>query len=62
MLIITLVRVATTLTFLILASGGPYAIWQLRRFIVRYTIAHEALRARVEALEHRLDQLEGRTR
>lgn len=45
--IIILVRLAITLTFLILAAGGPYAIILLRRFIRRYTVAHEELRIRV---------------
>lgn len=51
MLIIILVRVAIGLTFLILASGVPYALFRLRRFIVRYEVAHRALEARVEVLE-----------
>ena len=46
-------RVAVTLTFLILAAGGPYAIIQLRQFIRRYRTAHRALEARVEVLERR---------
>lgn len=46
-----LVRLVITLTFLILAAGGPYAIWQLRSFITRYVAAHKILEARVEALE-----------
>ena len=46
-------RVAVTLTFLILAAGGPYAIIQLRQFIRRYRTAHRELETRVEALERR---------
>lgn len=53
MLIVTLVRIAITLSFLILAAGGPYAIIALRRFIRRYTTAHQLLEARVAALEKR---------
>lgn len=49
--LIIFLRVAITLTFLILAAGGPYAIWQLRRFIRRYALAHKALELRVAALE-----------
>lgn len=47
MLIITLIRIAITLTFLMLAAGGPYAIIQLRRYVT----AHEELVQRVERLE-----------
>lgn len=50
-MLIILLRLAITLTFLILAAGGPYAIILLRRFIRRYATAHEALEVRVEALE-----------
>lgn len=49
--LIFLIRLAITLTFLILAAGGPYAILQLRRFIRNYMTAHKILEARVEALE-----------
>lgn len=51
MLIIALIRLAITLTFLILAAGGPYAIILLRRFIRRYAVAHEVLALRVKRLE-----------
>lgn len=51
MLLVILARIAVTLTFLILAAGGPYAIILLRRFIARYVTAHAALEARVAALE-----------
>lgn len=51
MLLTILIRIAITATFLILAAGGPYAIILLRRFIVRYAVAHAALEARVAALE-----------
>lgn len=50
-IVILLVRISVTLTFLILAAGGPYAIIQLRKFIKSYRTAHLALEARVEALE-----------
>lgn len=53
MLIIAFIRIAITLTFLILAAGGPYAIIQLRRFIRSYAVAHQELEARVKALEHK---------
>lgn len=54
MLVTLLIRVAVTLTFLILALGGPYAIILLRRFIKHYTVAHEALKERVRFLERQL--------
>lgn len=50
-LFILFLRIAITLTFLILASGGPYAIVLLRRFIRQYGAAHKILEARVESLE-----------
>lgn len=49
--VLILVRIMLTLTFLILAAGGPYAILLLRRFIRRYTVAHEELKIRVAAQE-----------
>lgn len=55
MLVIILICVAITLTFLILAAGGPYAIIKLRQFITRYATAHAALEARVKALEDKQD-------
>lgn len=58
MLITNLVRVAITLTFLILAAGGPYAIIQLRRFIRHYITAHKLLKAEVDALKTRVDRME----
>lgn len=58
MVIITLIRIAITLTFLILAAGGPYALILLRRFIVRYTVAHNELKADHEALKARVLALE----
>lgn len=58
MLIIILIRIAITLTFLILAAGGPYAIIQLRRFIRQYGVAHRALEADHKALETRVAALE----
>lgn len=45
------VRIAITLTFLILAAGGPYALGKLRRFIRTYGVAHEELKQRVTELE-----------
>lgn len=60
MLIITLIRIAITLTFLILAAGGPYAIILLRRFIRRYDVAHRVLEADHKALETRVSVLERR--
>lgn len=54
MVIITLIRIAITLTFLILAAGGPYAVRKLSKFILKYTVAHEALKRRVVAIEKRL--------
>jgi hypothetical protein len=52
--IILLLRIAITLTFLLLAAGGPFAIVQLRRFVKLYAERHRALEVRVAALEHRL--------
>lgn len=54
MLIITLLRIAITLTFLILAAGGPYAVIKLSRFIRKYGFAHEELKRRVAAIEQHL--------
>jgi len=48
---IILIRLAITFTFLILAAGGPWALFKLSSFIKRYRTAHEELKARVEALE-----------
>lgn len=65
MLIVYAVRIAITATFLILAAGGPYAIILLRRFIVRYEVAHtvlemahNALKVEHEALKKRVEALE----
>jgi hypothetical protein len=49
--IILLLRIFITLTFLILAIGGPIAILQLRRFIKLYNIRIDALERRVSKLE-----------
>jgi predicted PurR-regulated permease PerM len=49
--IILVLRIFITLTFLILAIGGPVAIWQLRRFIALYNIRIDALERRVSKLE-----------
>ena len=53
-LLIIFLRIAITLTFLILAAGGPWALYQLNRFIKRYVTAHEVLKARVAALERQM--------
>lgn len=65
MLIIILLRIAVTLTFLILAAGGPYAIVKLSKFIRRYTDAHTKLEdkaasqgAQIKSLEDRVKSLE----
>ncbi len=58
--IILLVRLAITLTFLMLAAGGPVCIVLLRSFIKRYMVAHEALEVRNRALEARVKVLEAR--
>lgn len=57
MLLIILARIAVTLTFLMLAAGGPYAIIKLRRFIRTYRTAHAILEARVTALERQRSEL-----
>ena len=49
--LILFIRIATTLTFLILAAGGPWALWKLSRFIRTYKSAHEALKAEIEDLK-----------
>ncbi len=49
--IILVLRVLITLTFLILAVGGPVAIVQLRRFIRLHYRKHAELEARVTRLE-----------
>lgn len=51
MTITDLIRLAITLTFFILAAGGPVAIILLYRFIRRYIAAHKLLEARVTLLE-----------
>lgn len=48
---IIVTRIAITLTFLILAAGGPWALIKLSRFIRLYTERHQALEQRVAALE-----------
>lgn len=52
--LIFFLRLAITLTFLILATGGPIAIILLRRFIKKYAVAHEKLRMRVQTIEKQL--------
>lgn len=54
---ILLVRIAITLTFFILAAGGPYALMKLRRFILFYTERHTALELRVQALERQIQEM-----
>ncbi len=56
--IILILRIFITLTFLILAIGGPVAIIQLRRFIAVYALAHKVLEARIESLERRVSALD----
>ncbi len=56
--IILILRILITLTFLILAVGGPVAIWQLRRFIALYYTKHGVLEVRLTALEQRIRKLE----
>ncbi len=56
--IVLVLRVLITLTFLILAVGGPVAIVQLRRFIRLHYGKHAQLEARVEVLERRTHRLE----
>ncbi len=58
--LITVVRVCITLTFLILAVGGPYALYRLNKFIKLYTISHTALLNRVADLERKMHGLEKR--
>lgn len=57
MLFIILVRIAITLTFFMLAAGGPYALLILRRFIIRYEAAHRILEMRTDALEQEVQAL-----
>lgn len=52
-------RLAVTLTFLILAAGGPYAIFLLRKFIKLYIERQKALELRVEILEQHLSLKSG---
>lgn len=52
--IVLVTRIAVTLTFLILAAGGPYAIILLQRFIRHDKAAHDELRDRVKAIEKHL--------
>jgi hypothetical protein len=56
--IIFIIRILITLTFLILAVGGPVAIWQLRRFIALYSIRQGELQVRIDALERRVARVE----
>lgn len=59
--IILALRAAISLTFLILAVGGPYALHKLNRFIKAYVVSHGNLVARVEAIERRVTRLETQT-
>jgi hypothetical protein len=56
--IIVFLRIIITLTFLILAIGGPVAILQLRRFIKLHYQKHAELQVKVESLEKRIVRLE----
>jgi len=56
--IILILRIFITLTFLILAVGGPIAIIQLRRFIAVYGLAHKVLEVRISSLERRVSALD----
>ena len=56
--IILILRIFITLTFLILAVGGPVAIVQLRRFTRLYQLRHGELQVRIEALERRIKKVE----
>ena len=58
--VILIVRLLITLTFLILAVGGPVAIIMLRRFIRVYLVRHAELILRIEEVEKRLLRLEQR--
>jgi len=49
--LIFFIRLAITLTFLITATVGPWALVKLNKFIRRYEAAHKALEDRVKALE-----------
>ncbi len=51
--IILILRVLITLTFLILAVGGPVAIVQLKRFTTLYARKHAELLVRVEVARAR---------
>lgn len=53
-IVIILLRLAITLTFLILATFGPYAVRKLSKFIREYTVAHESLKLRVQVIEKQL--------
>ena len=56
--VILLLRIFITLTFLILAVGGPVAIWQLRRFAALYYIRYGEMQVRIESIERRVSRLE----
>lgn len=49
--VIISLRLAITLTFLITAIVGPWALIKLNKFIRRYETAHKALEDRIKALE-----------
>lgn len=55
---ILFLRIAITLTFLILAIGGPLALYQLRKFIKLYYVKHRELEAKVDSLERRVNRLD----
>jgi hypothetical protein len=56
--LVLILRIFITLTFLILAVGGPIAIMQLRRFARVYYIQQGELKVSIEALERRVARLE----
>ena len=58
--IILVVRILITLTFLILAVGGPYAILKLNKFIKLHLLLHGEQSRRMDMIERRLTKLETR--
>lgn len=56
--VITLVRAAVWLTFLLLIVGEVLAIILARRFLRLYTRKHRDLEVRVQAIERRLSVAE----
>ncbi len=58
MTLVLVLRILITLTFLILAVGGPVSIIMLRRFIIRYIAAQDILQAQVDSISRRVERLE----